>query len=66
MKFLRGLCNILLFIFSTIFICFVQVGAYDIIASQDNFGLDKGGETTVEIISIIPDENKTEFIDSFK
>lgn len=66
MKFLRFLCNLCLFFFTTIMISFVQVGCYDIVASQDNFGLDKNNGSSVEIITVIPTDDKVEFIDTFK
>lgn len=66
MKFLRFLCNLCLFLFTTVVISAVQVGAYDIVAAQDNFGLDKNNGSSIEVINVIPSDNSAEFIDTFK
>lgn len=63
MKFLRFICNFLLYIVTMAAICLVQVGGYDLVACQDNYGLDK--ETSVEVINVIPSEDHVEFIDTF-
>lgn len=66
MKFLRWLCNVLLFIFMTVVISVVQIGGYDLVASEDNFGLNKEGGSSIEVITVLPDSEKVEFIDTFK
>lgn len=66
MKFLRWLCNILLFAFMTVMISAIQVIGYDLIASEDNFGLDKDSGSSIEVVTVLPNDEKVEFIDTFK
>lgn len=66
MKFLRFLCNLCLFIFTTIAISVVQVAGYDLVASQDNFGLNSDAGSSIEVITVVPSDDKVEFIDTFK
>lgn len=65
MKFLRFLCNALLYFATVLLLCVIQVGIYDLFAVQDNFGLQSEDGSSVEIVTVIPNDNQVMFIDSY-
>lgn len=64
MKFLRFICNILLFFAVTFGISIIQLGVYDVIAAQDGFK-ESVDEPSINAIHIAGDENEISYLDSY-